>query len=87
MKWRLRDNRPARAVLNRSSVWTEWDRRPQSGFVGIRTARKRSASTGGDGQKGKQSRPSSFFGFMSMVGGLGSSVKGTTVTPPGSPKR
>lgn len=88
MKWRLSDNKPARGVLNRASVWAESEQRPSSGPVRVQRGRRRSASIGtASATKNKQpSRPSSFFGFMSIVGGLGGGSS-KAVTPPASPNK
>lgn len=90
MKWRLGDNTPAKAVLNRGSIWAEWEARPRRSASGSR--RSRGEDGKGRGHKKQSSRSSSsFFGFMSMVGGLGGggSAGGggdSTSSLPGSPK-
>lgn len=86
MKWRLGDNTPAKAVLNRGSIWAEWEARPRYSAPGSRRSR------GEKGHKKQSSRSSSsFFGFMSMVGGLGgggnAAGEGHSISSlPGSPK-
>ncbi|CAN0368501.1 unnamed protein product [Ectocarpus sp. 12 AP-2014] len=89
MKWRLTNNTPARAVLNRGSIWAEWETRPSTASFSSAN-RKSSRRHGGSRRRPRSSRPSSFFGFMSMVGGYAGGGGGTTKileTPPGSPQK
>ena len=86
MKWRMTGNVPARATLNRASIWADWEKRPPPGGAGTTSGRR-----GAKGRhRGKQSsRPQSFFGFMSMVGGslVGGSGATKIVSPTGSPRK